>query len=65
MTGFIALSTSNFFVFLEARRQSKAIEKICIERLDDSKTKRNKWRAKEFRVARINVVLVLRFSCFG
>lgn len=65
MTGSIALSTSNFFVFLEARRQSKAIKKIFIERLDDSKTKRNKSRAKEFRVARINVGLVLRFLCFG
>ena len=61
MNGFITLSTSNFFVFLEARRQLKAIEKISVELLDDSKTKKNKRRAKEFRVARINVGLVLCF----
>ena len=64
MNGFITLSTSNFFVFLEARRQLKAIEKISVELLDDSKTKKNKRRAKEFRVARINVGLVLCFFVF-
>ena len=64
MTGFLTLSISNYFVFAEARKQLRALEKISIKHFDDSGTHKNKRRAKECRLARINFGLVLCFFLF-
>ena len=64
ITGFIVLLASNSFVFVEARRQLRAIEKISIAHLNKSKIRGNKFRKKECRLVRINVGLVLCFFLF-
>lgn len=64
ITGFLTLLISNYFVFSEERKQIKALEKISIKLFDDSGTHKNKCRAKEFRLARINFGLVLSFFLF-
>ena len=64
ITGFLTLLISNYFVFSEARKHLKALEKISIKLSDDSGTHKNKCRAKEFRLARINFGLVLSFFLF-
>lgn len=64
MTGFLALLISNYFVFVEARKQLRVLEKISIKDFDHSETHKNKRRAKECRLARINFGLVLCFFLF-
>ena len=64
ITGFVVLLASNFFVFVEARRQLRAIEKISIEHLNKSQKRANKFRKKECRLVRINIGLVLCFFLF-
>ena len=70
-TGFTTLLISNSFVFVEARRQLRAIEKIThsIENitaepsLKSSNTRRESWK-KKFRLVRINIGLILCFFLF-
>ena len=68
--GFITLFTSNSFVFVEARSQLKAIEKIThsIENLSvepgDKSNNKKEFRKKEFRLVRINIGLILFFLLF-
>ena len=63
ITGFITLLTTNCFVFVEARKQLKAIEKISIVPSDKSNRKLE-FRQKEFRLVRINIGLILCFFLF-
>ena len=69
LTGFVTLFISNSFIFVEAKSQLKAIEKIThIENLlvEPSNISNNKkeFRKKEFRLVRINLGLVLCFFLF-
>ena len=70
VTGFITLFISNSFIFVEARSQLKAIEKIThsienlsVEPVDKSNFKKE-FRKKEFRLVRINIGLILCFFLF-
>ena len=70
ITGFVTLFISNSFVFVEARSQLKAIEKIThsIENLSvepgDKSSNKKEFRKKEFRLVRINIGLILCFLLF-
>ena len=70
ITGFITLFISNSFVFVEARSQLKAIEKVThsIENLSvepgDKSNNKKEFRKKEFRLVRINIGLILCFFLF-
>ena len=64
MSGFIILLASNSFVFVEARKQLRAIEKISVEHVNRSNRRKNKFRKKECRLVRINIGLILYFFIF-
>ena len=70
VTGFITLFISNSFIFVEARSQLKAIEKIThsIENLSvepgNKSNNKKEFRKKEFRLVRINIGLILFFLLF-
>ena len=70
VTGFMTLFISNSFIFVEARSQLKAIEKIThsienlsVEPVDKSNFKKE-FRKKEFRLVRISIGLILCFFLF-
>ena len=58
IAGFITLLTSSGFVFVEAGKQLRAIEKIFVV-LNDTSNKKIKFRKKEFRLVRINIGMIL------
>ena len=58
IAGFITLLTNNGFVFVEAGKQLRAIEKIFVV-LNDTSNKKIKFRKKEFRLVRINIGMIL------
>ena len=63
IAGFITLLTTNCFVFVEARKQLKAIEKTSV--VPNNKSNRKiEFRKKEFRLVRINIGLILCFFLF-
>ena len=69
--GFITLFISNYFVFVEARRDLRRIEKIIynienisVELSNKSNSKEEDFRKKEFRLVRINIGLILCFFLF-
>ena len=71
IVGFITLFISNSFVFVEARRHLRRIEKITynienisLELSNKSNSKEEAFRKKEFRLARINIGLILCFFLF-
>ena len=71
IVGFITLFVSNFFVFVEARRHLRRIEKITynienisVELSDKSNNKEEDFRKKELRLTRINIGLILCFFLF-
>ena len=70
LTGFVTLFISNSFIFVAARSQLKAIEKIThiIENLSvepgNISNNKKEFRKKEFRLVRINLGLVLCFFLF-
>ena len=71
VTGFSTLFISNSFVFVEARRQLRAFEKvthdienILVEPNDKSNNKGKGFRKKEFRLVRISIGLILCFFLF-
>ena len=71
IVGFITLFISNSFVFVEARRHLRNIEKITyniedisLELSNKSNSKEEAFRKKEFRLARINIGLILCFFLF-
>ena len=71
LTGFITLLVSNSFVFVEARTQLKAIEKVAysieiisLESSDNSNHKEKEFRKKEFRLVKNNIGLILCFFLF-
>ena len=61
--GFITLLTTNGFVFVEASKQLRTIEKIFVV-LSDKSNKKIEFRKKEFRLVRINIGLILCFFLF-
>ena len=69
--GFMTLLMSNSFVFVEARRHlrklekiSRNVENISAESSDKSSNKERNFRKKEFRLVRINIGLILCFFLF-
>ena len=71
LTGFITLLVSNSFVFVEARAQLKATEKVAysienisLEPSDNSKNKEKKFRKKEFKLVKNNIGLILCYFLF-
>ena len=71
LTGFITLLVSNSFVFVEARAQLKAIEKVAysienisLEPSDKENNKEKEFRKKEFRLVKNNIGLILCFFLF-
>ena len=69
--GFITLFISNSFVFVEAKRQLRSIErlfhnikKISAESSDTPNYKERDYRKKEFRLVRIIIGLLLCFFLF-
>ena len=63
IAGFITLLTTNCFVFVEARKQLKAIEKTSV--VPNNKSNRKiEFLKKEFRLVRINIGLILCFFLF-
>ena len=71
IVGFITLFVSNSFVFAEAKRHLRRIEKITynienisVELSNKSNSKEEHFRKKEFRLVRINIGLILCFFLF-
>ena len=71
IVGFITLFISNSFVFVEARRHLRRIEQITynienisLELSNKSNSTEEAFRKKEFRLARINIGLILCFFLF-
>ena len=71
LTGFITLLVSNSFVFVEARAQLKATEKVAysienisLEPSDNSKNKEKIFRKKEFKLVKNNIGLILCYFLF-
>lgn len=64
ISGFIILLASNSFVFVEARKQLRAIKKVSVEHINKSKKRENKFRKKECRLVRLNAGLILYFFLF-
>ena len=69
--GFMTLIMSNSFVFVEARRHlrklekiSRNVENISAESSDKSSNKERNFRKKEFRLVKINIGLILCFFLF-
>ena len=71
LTGFITLLVSHSFVFVEARAQLKATEKVAysienisLEPSDNSKNKEKMFRKKEFKLVENNIGLILCYFLF-
>ena len=64
IAGFITLLTTNCFVFVEARKQLRAIEKMFVIVPSDKSNKKIEFRKKQFRLVRINIGLIICFFLF-
>ena len=64
LCGFITLLTSNTFIFIEARKQLHAIEKLTVADREKSKEKRRMFRKKELRLVKLNIGMIICFFIF-
>ena len=62
--GFVTLTISNLFIYIETIKQLRKIAHLSVESLDREHVKQNKHRCRELRLVRINVGMVATFILF-
>ena len=64
LSGFITLLTSNTFIFIEARKQLHAIDKLTVAGREKLEENRRMFRKKELRLVKLNIGMIIFFFLF-